>query len=180
MDTVVAVPHDKGFLDVHMYPQVIVQTAEPGEAFELDVEENFDYVVMLMDTQSSDRPCVAGYVTMSADGASGVDFPISSAESDVDLRILTQSGDEAQSEATLDELDDAFTLTLEEGKRYLLNPGSIGQPRDRDPRAAFFTYDSETRTVRWQRVEYAIEKAQERIVRSGLPKVLADRLALGI
>lgn len=72
------------------------------------------------------------------------------------------------------------TLKLEEGKRYLLNPGSIGQPRDRDPRASFVIYDDETRTVRWQRVEYAIAKAQERIERSGLPKVLADRLALGI
>jgi len=75
---------------------------------------------------------------------------------------------------------DSFTLELEEGKRYLLNPGSIGQPRDRDPRASFLTYDSDSRTIRWQRVEYAISKAQERIVRSGLPKVLADRLALGI
>ena len=76
--------------------------------------------------------------------------------------------------------DDAFTLTLEPDKRYLLNPGSIGQPRDRDPRAAYFTFDSELKTIRWQRVEYAVEKAQERIIRSGLPKVLADRLALGI
>ncbi len=42
------------------------------------------------------------------------------------------------------------------------------------------TYDSDTQTVRWQRVDYAISKAQERIVKSGLPKVLADRLALGI
>ena len=75
---------------------------------------------------------------------------------------------------------DSFSLKLEEGKRYLLNPGSIGQPRDRDPRAAYITYDTETRTVRWQRVDYAISKAQERIVKSGLPKVLADRLALGI
>lgn len=76
--------------------------------------------------------------------------------------------------------DDSFTLTLEDDKRYLLNPGSIGQPRDRDPRAAYFTYDSDTKKIRWQRVEYPVEKAQERIVRSGLPKVLADRLALGI
>lgn len=75
---------------------------------------------------------------------------------------------------------DSFSLKLEEGKRYLLNPGSIGQPRDRDPRAAYITYDSDTQTVRWQRVDYAISKAQERIVKSGLPKVLADRLALGI
>lgn len=72
------------------------------------------------------------------------------------------------------------TLELDPDKRYLINPGSIGQPRDRDPRASFVTYDSDTRTVRWQRVDYAIDKAQERIVKSGLPKVLADRLALGI
>lgn len=75
---------------------------------------------------------------------------------------------------------DEVTLQLEPNKRYLLNPGSIGQPRDRDPRASFVIYDSETRVVRWQRVDYAINKAQERIVKSGLPKVLADRLALGI
>lgn len=75
---------------------------------------------------------------------------------------------------------DSFTLQLEEGKRYLLNPGSIGQPRDRDPRAAFVIYDSDARSVLWQRVEYAVSKAQERILRSGLPKVLADRLALGV
>lgn len=72
------------------------------------------------------------------------------------------------------------TLKLEDGKRYLLNPGSIGQPRDRDPRAAYLIYDSEASTVRWQRLDYDVEKAQERIERAGLPKVLADRLALGI
>lgn len=75
---------------------------------------------------------------------------------------------------------ESFTLKLEDERRYLLNPGSIGQPRDRDPRASFITYDSETRVVRWQRVDYPISKAQERIVKSGLPKVLADRLSLGI
>ncbi len=72
------------------------------------------------------------------------------------------------------------TLEIEDGNRYLLNPGSIGQPRDRDPRASYLTYDSDTKIVRWHRVGYAISKAQERIVKSGLPKLLADRLALGI
>jgi diadenosine tetraphosphatase ApaH/serine/threonine PP2A family protein phosphatase len=61
-------------------------------------------------------------------------------------------------------------ITIEPGARYLVNPGSIGQPRDRDPRASL---------VRWQRVEYPIERAQQRIVKAGLPQVLADRLALG-
>ncbi|MEL7060040.1 MAG: metallophosphoesterase family protein [Acidobacteriota bacterium] len=71
-------------------------------------------------------------------------------------------------------------LELEQGKRYLLNPGSIGQPRDRDPRAAYLVYDTERRVARWRRLDYCIAKAQKRIEASGLPKVLADRLALGI
>jgi predicted phosphodiesterase len=71
------------------------------------------------------------------------------------------------------------TLHLQPGHRYLLNPGSIGQPRDRDPRASYMTYDSERRIVRWYRVEYPIEEAQQRIRKAGLPGSLADRLAVG-
>jgi predicted phosphodiesterase len=71
------------------------------------------------------------------------------------------------------------TLELLEDCQYLLNPGSIGQPRDRDPRASYMTYDSRKRLVHWHRVPYAVERAQQRIVKAGLPKVLADRLAAG-
>jgi predicted phosphodiesterase len=71
------------------------------------------------------------------------------------------------------------TIYLQPGGRYLVNPGSIGQPRDRDPRASYMTYDSERRIVRWHRVEYPIEEAQRRIRKAGLPGSLADRLALG-
>ena len=62
----------------------------------------------------------------------------------------------------------------------VFNPGSIGQPRDRDPKAAYMTFDSERRVVRWYRVDYPVERAQQRILKAGLPKVLADRLALGV
>jgi predicted phosphodiesterase len=72
------------------------------------------------------------------------------------------------------------SLELETGARYLINPGSIGQPRDRDPRASYMTYDSRRRVVRWYRVDYPIERAQERIVRAELPRLLAERLALGV
>lgn len=71
------------------------------------------------------------------------------------------------------------TITLEPGRRYLVNPGSIGQPRDRDPRASYMTYDSTKKTIRWHRVSYAVERAQQRILKAGLPKILADRLAIG-
>lgn len=70
-------------------------------------------------------------------------------------------------------------IVLHPEGRYLLNPGSIGQPRDRDPRASYMTYDSRRRVVRWFRVPYPVERAQERIRRAGLPGSLADRLALG-
>jgi diadenosine tetraphosphatase ApaH/serine/threonine PP2A family protein phosphatase len=70
-------------------------------------------------------------------------------------------------------------IALAPGGRYLINPGSIGQPRDRDPRAAYMTYDSERRVVRWYRIPYPVTEAQRRIRRADLPGSLADRLALG-
>ena len=59
------------------------------------------------------------------------------------------------------------------------SPGSVGQPRDGDPRAGFGIVDTAARTVTIHRVEYAIAKAQARIIEEGLPDVLAQRLALG-
>jgi predicted phosphodiesterase len=70
-------------------------------------------------------------------------------------------------------------VVLEPGGRYLVNPGSIGQPRDRDPRAAYMTYDSDRRVVRWYRIPYPVALAQRRIKRAELPHSLADRLAVG-
>jgi predicted phosphodiesterase len=71
-------------------------------------------------------------------------------------------------------------LALDPGRRYLINPGSIGQPRDRDPRAAYMTYDSRRQVVTWHRVRYAVERARQRIVQAGLPRTLGDRLLLGV
>jgi predicted phosphodiesterase len=76
-------------------------------------------------------------------------------------------------------LERRATLALEPGLRYLVNPGAVGQPRDRDPRAAFVLYDSDRRVVQWCRVEYPVTSAQRRILRAGLPKVLAERLSRG-
>jgi predicted phosphodiesterase len=73
----------------------------------------------------------------------------------------------------------AFRFRLEPGVRYLVNPGSIGQPRDGNPMASFGMFDSSTRTVTVYRVPYRIDRAQEKILDAGLPRPLADRLALG-
>jgi len=70
-------------------------------------------------------------------------------------------------------------VTLDERFKYLINPGSVGQPRDGDPRAAYALYDTETRDLRVRRVNYPIHLAQEKISAAGLPQALAHRLALG-
>ncbi len=68
---------------------------------------------------------------------------------------------------------------LRANRRYLINPGSIGQPRDGDWRAAFATYDAEARIVTFYRVPYNLRVAQEKIHAANLPPRLAARLATG-
>ncbi|MFA5146348.1 MAG: metallophosphoesterase family protein [Candidatus Omnitrophota bacterium] len=70
-------------------------------------------------------------------------------------------------------------VTLESGKRYVVNAGSIGQPRDSDPRASFVVYDERERTVEIKRAAYDIGAAQKKIMSAGLPRELALRLAEG-
>lgn len=71
------------------------------------------------------------------------------------------------------------TLALVETAKYMINPGSVGQPRDGDPRAAFALYDTEARTLTFHRVPYDIKLAQNKIFSAGLPERLAIRLAEG-
>jgi diadenosine tetraphosphatase ApaH/serine/threonine PP2A family protein phosphatase len=73
---------------------------------------------------------------------------------------------------------DGAVLELGSGE-WLLNPGSVGQPRDADPRAAWLELDTEAWTARYHRVTYDIAAAAEAIVAAGLPSSLADRLQAG-
>ena len=71
------------------------------------------------------------------------------------------------------------TLEVITGVNYLVNVGSVGQPRDGDPRAAFGIYDSEGSSLVLRRVTYSVETAQRRILSAGLPPSLANRLGIG-
>ncbi len=71
-------------------------------------------------------------------------------------------------------------VKLEKGVRYLINPGSVGQPRDRNPRAACAIYDADVRRIKFFRLDYDIEEAQKKIREEDLPLALAERLSLGI
>jgi len=70
-------------------------------------------------------------------------------------------------------------LALQSGKRYLINVGSVGQPRDGDWRSAYCIYDTTTSELQLRRIEYDLPAAQAAIIEAGLPRKLAERLAVG-
>jgi diadenosine tetraphosphatase ApaH/serine/threonine PP2A family protein phosphatase len=72
-----------------------------------------------------------------------------------------------------------WRVQLDDDSRYLINPGSVGQPRDGDPRAGYAILDTEARGIELRRVAYNIASAQRRIRDAGLPEPLARRLSTG-
>jgi len=77
-------------------------------------------------------------------------------------------------------LGNSNEIKLEKGVKYLINPGSVGQPRDRNPRASCAIYDSNVKRIKFFRLDYDIEEAQKKIREKDLPLALAERLSLGI
>ena len=95
-------------------------------------------------------------------------------------RIQMWEGEELDEDMDVDyTVSDSLTVKLEKGHKYLFNIGSIGQPRNGDPRASFAIYDSDAQTVTRYRVPYDIAAAQQKVRDAGLPERLAMRLALG-
>jgi diadenosine tetraphosphatase ApaH/serine/threonine PP2A family protein phosphatase len=74
---------------------------------------------------------------------------------------------------------ESFVMQVPAGTRHLINPGSVGQPRDNDPRASFAIYDDLAATVTFWRVPYDVAAAQAAIRAAGLPERLAARLSGG-
>jgi diadenosine tetraphosphatase ApaH/serine/threonine PP2A family protein phosphatase len=72
-----------------------------------------------------------------------------------------------------------FATTIDADTKYLINPGSVGQPRDGDSRAAYAIADLDRNVVTLYRVAYPIEAAQKKILDAGLPPMLAYRLGMG-
>jgi len=70
-------------------------------------------------------------------------------------------------------------LRIEAGKKYFINTGSVGQPRDADWHAAYCIYHVDSNLVELRRLKYDLETAQKKIIKAGLPHLLADRLAIG-
>jgi predicted phosphodiesterase len=121
----------------------------------------FDGNDAYMALQSSERPlCLYGHTHLPAI-----------------FKIVEQ--DMASFEGKAPDPDREVVVPLQRGTQYLINPGSIGQPRDGDPRAGYALLDDEAREVRLFRVRYPVERAQQKIIAAGLPAALAHRLGLG-
>lgn len=75
-------------------------------------------------------------------------------------------------------LEDGEEISLDDG-RYIVNPGSVGQPRDGDPRGSYAVYDADTRKLNLYRIPYDISQTQQRMRQAGLPHFLIDRLNYG-
>jgi diadenosine tetraphosphatase ApaH/serine/threonine PP2A family protein phosphatase len=98
--------------------------------------------------------------------------------SHVSLFFVRPTADEQDDEVRGSQSGDDTLLDLAAGK-WLINPGSVGQPRDGDPRAAWLELDTEAQTARFHRVGYDIQRAAAAISAAGLPRRLADRLQVG-
>ncbi|MBV9402405.1 MAG: metallophosphoesterase family protein [Candidatus Eremiobacteraeota bacterium] len=86
-----------------------------------------------------------------------------------------------QPDGTIDHahMQNGGSLQLTEGARYIVNAGSVGQPRDLNPKAAFAWFDDVERTIQFVRYDYPISEVQAKIRAAGLPEALAARLDVG-
>ena len=73
-----------------------------------------------------------------------------------------------------------YEMRLDRNYLYLINPGSVGQPRDGNPEAAYAIFDDEEFSIHFKSVPYDVKAAQKRILKAGLPEYLAERLAQGV
>jgi diadenosine tetraphosphatase ApaH/serine/threonine PP2A family protein phosphatase len=98
--------------------------------------------------------------------------------SHVSLFFVRPAAEEPSGEIRGAQVGDDTLLDLG-GGRWLINPGSVGQPRDGDPRAGWLELDTSAETARFHRVRYDVERAAASISAAGLPRRLADRLRVG-
>jgi predicted phosphodiesterase len=155
-------PENRGYLaDLPAGPQFVGDLIEicHGTPFDEDAYV-FDELDALRSLQASQRPiCLYGHTH----------FPLAHRLKGRGLDTLPILG----------EPDDVVALDLADEAKYLVNVGSVGQPRDVDPRAAFGVLDLDRMEIALCRVDYPVERAQQRIFAAGLPDALAHRLAMG-
>jgi len=122
--------------------------------------ENFDYLSELSEAEATLEGCAAGEICFV--GHTHV------------AQIIIQGEDGRIGYAP------GTTVTVSRKSKYIVNVGSVGQPRDRNPEAAYCIYDTQTSHITIKRVPYDIRAAQQKIVDAGLPSFLGERLRSGL
>jgi diadenosine tetraphosphatase ApaH/serine/threonine PP2A family protein phosphatase len=83
---------------------------------------------------------------------------------------------------TADDIVDCFLeerIIIQKEIKYIINIGSVGQPRDGNPKSSYAIYDTDEGLVEIRRLSYNIKRVQEKIIQAGLPRILAERLSIG-
>ena len=98
---------------------------------------------------------------------------------DITTYAIASTDELVNRERAFEATETTQVLQIANASRMILNPGSVGQPRDRDPRASYAVIDLDRMAVEFNRVAYDIEEAMRRTRAAGLPEILSERLAVG-
>lgn len=164
------------------YKDIVTESNVTAVHATLDTPENWGYIFDVQHaaahfTYQFKQVCFCGHshVPVAFDK-----IPFATTERRAVERIPAWEGEIIDEDTDVDfSVADQITLKLEKGHKYLFNIGSIGQPRNNDPRASFAIYDSDTLTVTRFRVPYDIATAKQKVLDAGLPERLASRLSIG-
>lgn len=159
-----------GFSDLDMlrrWPLTATEEAVTLVHGSLSHPDRFEYLVDVAQAVDTAKACRTAYCLVGHTHVPVVfEYDCSTRQP---ARILSSAG----------ELAEVRLGPSAEGMRYVINPGSVGQPRDGDPRASFAILDTQAKTLAVRRVAYDIAGAQRKIREAGLPELLAHRLAVG-
>ena len=173
---------DIKWLNQMPYKEIITECNATIVHATLDTPENWGYIFDVQHaiahfTYQFKQVCFCGHshVPVAFDK-----IPFATSERRAVERIPAWEGEVIDENSQIDfSAADKITIHLEKGHKYLFNIGSIGQPRNSDPRASFAIYDSDAQTVSRYRIPYDIATAQQKVLDAGLPERLATRLSIG-
>lgn len=173
---------DRDWLNSLPYKEIIAECNATAVHSTLDSPEGWGYIFDVQHATAHfsyqfKQVCFCGHshVPVAFDK-----IPFASSDRRAVERIPVWEGEEIDEDMDVDyTVADKITVKLEKGHKYLFNIGSIGQPRNGDPRASFAIYDNDEQTVSRYRIPYDIATAQQKVLDAGLPERLAVRLGIG-
>ncbi len=123
--------------------------------------------------------CLVGHTHVPACFSTTTPSAVRPHTEDITAFATSRASDAANRQDAFESTETTQVVQLIKGSRTIVNPGSVGQPRDRDPRASYAVIDLKRMSVEFNRVAYDITEAMRRTREAGLPEILSERLAVG-